>query len=199
MSEINTVLISSQSSNNYKLYLCSEIGTPEEHLDVIQALQAATGNDTVDLYINNRGGYLSTTTQIIDAIKNCEAVVMGHLVGDAMSAGSIIFLACDSWRVAESVTLMIHNYSSGSSGKGHEMYAQSDYDRKEYPNFFRSWYRDFLSEGEMEDVLKGGDIYMTTDEIMERLLNLIEVRQERTLEEELAEIKEAKKKKVKKD
>lgn len=190
MTEISTVLRQTQEMGLYQVYLCETIGEPKDHLDVIQALNSATPMDAVDLFINTVGGYLSTSTQIIDAIKNCEGVVTGHLVGEALSAGSMILLACENIRVAEGSTLMIHNYSSGAYGKGHEIYSQVDFMKKAYPKYFRKYYGDFITEEEMESVLAGNDLWMDDEEITKRLENMIEIRQEIADKEDAVEEQE---------
>jgi len=198
MGEVQTVLVQNNEYYNYRLYLCGEITEPSEHIDIIQALHNAGPDDTVDLFINSGGGNLVTAIQIMDAIKHCNASVTGHLVGEALSAGGMLFLACDSWRVADFATLMIHNYTGGAIGKGHELYSSIGYMKKTYPEFFKAFYKDFLSEAEMNRVLAGEDIWMETEEIMERLNNLVILRRQAILDEEEAELKASKKKTKKK-
>lgn len=190
MAEVQTVMVQSQESFNYKLYICGEIGDPSDHSEIIQALHNATPMDNVEIYINSGGGNLVTAIQIMDAIKHCDALVTGHLVGEALSAGGIILLSCDSWRISDYATLMVHNFSGGVFGKGHEMYSSVDYIKRVYPEFFKSFYQDFLEEEEINHVLAGNDMWMETEEIMERLNNLVTIRRKRIEDEEKAAFEE---------
>jgi hypothetical protein len=64
---------------------------------------------------------------------------------------------------------MIHNYSGGTFGKGGEMMDQLTFESKWSENLFRDAYTDFLSAQEIKDVLKGQDLWLSADQVVERL------------------------------
>jgi ATP-dependent protease ClpP protease subunit len=64
---------------------------------------------------------------------------------------------------------MIHNYSGGASGKGHEMKAQMDFTDSQLNKAFNEVYGGFLTAHEMELVIAGKDFWMGKDEVIKRL------------------------------
>ena len=66
---------------------------------------------------------------------------------------------------------MIHNYSTGMQGKGHELKAYQKFTDQELNKTFREYYLGFLTEDEMEDVINGRDIWLNTDEAQKRWKN----------------------------
>ena len=63
---------------------------------------------------------------------------------------------------------MIHNYSSGIQGKGHEMKARQTFIDNELNKSFERYYLGFLSEEEITDVIEGKDIWLNSQEVMQR-------------------------------
>ncbi len=63
---------------------------------------------------------------------------------------------------------MIHNYSGGASGKGHEMKAQMDFTDAELNKAFAEIYGGFLTPHEMELVIAGKDLWMGKAELLAR-------------------------------
>ena len=53
-------------------------------------------------------------------------------------------------------------------GKGHEMKARQKFTDDHLNAAFKSFYSGFLSSKEMEDVLEGQDMWMSTDEVINR-------------------------------
>ena len=64
---------------------------------------------------------------------------------------------------------MCHNYSSGTFGKGGEMYDQMSFERTWSEGLFRDVYDGFLTDKEINAMLDGRDIWLATDDVMKRL------------------------------
>ena len=150
------------------VYLTDQIEDPSTYAQLVHTLNNAYKGDTVTLHINNGGGYVDSGFMIIDAIKNSKAVVKAKLSGTVASVATIITLACDNIEVANYIQFMIHNYSGGASGKGHEMKAQMDFTDAELNKAFSEIYGGFLTEHEMELVIAGKDMWMGKDELLGR-------------------------------
>ena len=90
------------------------------------------------------------------------------VTGTVASAGTLIAMACSSLAVSPHVSFMIHNYSGGMAGKGHEMKARQKFTDDHLNEAFTSFYSGFLSKDEMEKVIEGTDIWMTTPEVNTR-------------------------------
>ena len=150
------------------VYLADSIEAPSEYNKLCHVLDNAYKGDTITLHINNGGGYVDAGFMIIEAIKNSKAAVTAKLSGTVASVSTIIALSCDDIIAANYVQFMIHNYSGGAQGKGHEMKAQMDFTDSELNKAFTEIYGGFLTDHEMELVIAGKDIWMGKDELLNR-------------------------------
>jgi ATP-dependent protease ClpP protease subunit len=150
------------------VYLTDDIEAPSEYNKMCHILTNAYPEDTITHHINNRGGYVDSGFMIIAANKASKAKIHGKLSGTVASVATIITLSCDTIEVADYVQFMIHNYSGGASGKGHEMKAQMDFTDAELNKAFAEIYGGFLTPHEMELVIAGKDLWMGKDELLAR-------------------------------
>lgn len=168
----------------YEIYICGEIEEPECYIDTFDTLRHARVDDTVKIYLNSFGGNLFTSIQFLRVMSECAGEVIVSIEGAAMSAATLIFLAADSVEITPNSSVMIHNYSSGTFGKGNEMHYQIEHERKWSKALFKQVYEDFLSDAEITAVLDGKDIWLDSDEVLARLTKRAELRKElRELEE----------------
>jgi hypothetical protein len=63
---------------------------------------------------------------------------------------------------------MIHNYSGGMSGKGHEVKARQRFTDVHLNTAFASFYSGFLTNEEIDNVIDGVDLWMGAEEVSER-------------------------------
>lgn len=159
------------SESGIDAYIQDEIGEPSYYSELCHILRSTPKGMTVNLHINTPGGMIDSATQIIDAITESKAKVVARLTGTVASAGTIIALSCDEVIPAAHLSFMIHNYSAGLYGKGHEMKARQEFMDKSLNTSFKSFYAGFLTEKEMEDVIDGKDIWIGTEEVAERWAN----------------------------
>ena len=159
------------------IYISGSIDAPEQYLDELQALREAQESDTVRIYINSVGGYVSTAVQIVNAIRNCKASVTAVLEGECHSAAGYIFLACDNWEVNQGVLMLIHNYSGGAYGKGGDLVDNVRANDKWVKSIMSVAYEGFLSKSELDQVNLNQDIWLETEEILERLETLSTLRE----------------------
>ena len=150
------------------IYLTAPIEAPEDYSKLCYGLDHAYPSETAKLHINNGGGFIDSAFMIIDSIENSKAVVTGKLSGTVASASTIIALSCASIEVADHTGFMVHNYSGGVQGKGHEMKAQMEFTDAELSEAFADIYGGFLTEHEMELVIAGKDYWMGKKEILAR-------------------------------
>ena len=165
-------------------YITNEIAEPCEYNELCYRLKTASEAEVFTLVINTPGGIIDSALMLIDAIKQSPAKVIADISGTVASAGTIITLACDEVIVADHTAFMIHNYSaSGISGKAHELKAYQAFSEKSLENAFRTFYKGFLSEKEMNAVIDGQDLWMGSDDILSRLPNLYASKLEPNLSE----------------
>jgi ATP-dependent protease ClpP protease subunit len=158
-----------KSGQHTDVFLTESIEAPSEYNQLCHMLTHAYPSESTKLHINNGGGYIDAGFMIIDAIKNSNAKVTARLSGTVASAATIIALACDDIEVTPHTSFMIHNYSGGAQGKGHEMKAQMDFTDAELNEAFEAIYGGFLTPSEMELVIAGKDYWMGRGEVVDRL------------------------------
>lgn len=157
-----------------KAYLTGAIEEPHLYNELCYLLQTADGDTSVDLYINTPGGIIDSAFMLASAIDSSKATVTGHLSGTVASAGTIISMVCDKLELTPHLSFMIHNYSGGMQGKGHEMKARQKFTDEHLNRAFKHFYSGFLSDEEMEKVIEGTDIWMSTEEVNDRWNQRIE-------------------------
>jgi len=150
-------------------------------------IQTAGPDDVIFMHLNTVGGYMDAGIQIINAMKSSNAHVIASIEGEVSSMGTFIFLAADEFIVHDNSSMMIHNYSGGVFGKGHEQIAALESATTWSRDFMHRMYIPFLSEEEVDRVIAGADVYMHPPEIRERLVNMVEImRAEQEAEEKAA-------------
>ncbi len=159
-------------------YLCGEIKSAEEYVEWFHILRAAGENDVIYIRINSEGGDLFSALQICRAIQESNATIVCSVEGICMSAATLIFLSGDRFELSDHTMFMFHNYSSGTIGKGGEMYDQITHFRAWSEKLFNSFYKDFLTPDEIKSMLDNKDIWLDAGEVAKRLEKRITSEQE---------------------
>jgi ATP-dependent Clp protease protease subunit len=162
------------ASTVVNLYLCGEIKAAEEYVEWFQLFRAAGETDIIYIRINSEGGDLFAALQIVRAIQESNATIICSVEGICMSAATLIFLSADRFELSDHTMFMFHNYSSGTIGKGGEMYDQITHFRAWSDKLFNSFYKDFLTPEEIKSMLDNKDIWLDAEEVAKRLKNRIE-------------------------
>lgn len=171
--------------NEYHFNLMGHIGEPENYTDLLNTLRSANSGDKVFIHINSPGGWVSTAVQIVNTMKNSEATVYGIVESEAASAATIIFLACDVWMVEDDTICMFHQYTGGGWNEGHKLKAQIAAMDNWISELNRKYYKDFLTDEELDDMMQGKDFWFTAEQMRERLERLVEIRTKAMEEMEL--------------
>jgi ATP-dependent Clp protease protease subunit len=172
----------------HTFYINGEIESPDNYTDVFEIIRNATQNDVVKIHINSPGGDLFTAIQFMRVLGETEAKVITSVEGACMSAATLIFLCGEQFEVSEHSVFMFHNYSTIMMGKGGELYDNIVHDRKWSENLLKTAYEGFLEEDEITSILNNKDIWISGDEIQNRLENYAEVK--RSQMEEVEETSE---------
>jgi ATP-dependent protease ClpP protease subunit len=145
-----------------------DIAEPKVYRKAFHLLDTASSNDIVKIRINTYGGLIHTANEFCNYLLATPAKTIGE-IHTAISAGSMIAFHCDELVVCDYATIMIHACSYGDAGKVHEIKAQSDFAEKEQKDRFMRTYTGFLTDKEIEEVIKGRDIWLYEDEIKKRV------------------------------
>lgn len=171
------VLHTPYTSSVYDVYLDGEISEPSSYREIYHAMINAGPQDLVLLHINSNGGRIDAGTQIINHIKNCKAKVVGVMHNNAASMASAIMLSCDDWELNTFSTVMCHSCSYGMVGKQSDVRAGVEFTTKFNERFIRETYTGFLTEEEIDRVLKGDDLYFDAEQLDEKLTKFKEYRE----------------------
>lgn len=164
-------LVKDSYTKTYSAYITGAIEEPFMYNELCHILRTADEYMTINLYINTPGGIIDSAFMIANAMKECKGKIVGYLSGTVASAGTIISMACDELVPSDHLSFMIHNYSGGIAGKGHEMKARQKFTDDHLSAAFESFYSGFLTSEEMQSVIEGTDLWMGTEEVSQRWAN----------------------------
>lgn len=157
------------TSHIYEFYISGTIESPEEYIEWFDTIRHCNADDVVKIYINSYGGDMYSGIQFMRVLAETKATVVCSVEGACMSAATMIFLCADQFEVTPHSSFMIHNYSSGTFGKGGEQYDQIQHERKWSEGLLREVYDGFLTEDEIRSLLNNKDLWMDVDEVIVRM------------------------------
>jgi ATP-dependent protease ClpP protease subunit len=188
---------SSEYAHVHEYYINGGIEGPEKYTQWFHQIRNAKPTDIIKLHLNSFGGDMFTAIQFMHCFNQSSAHLHVSVEGACMSAATLLFLIADDWEISPHSMFMFHNYSSGTFGKGGEMYDSITHERKWSETLFRDVYQGFLDDDEIKSILDNKDIWMDAEEVVERLGSRAEFFESLRAAEE-AKKKPAKKKAAKK-
>ena len=171
----NLVSFGKQTKNIFHLWLIDEIGDARSFMKWFDILQSASEDDLVVIHINCWGGELFTAVQIITQIKMCQAPVLCQIESACASAATMIALACDGLTCYPHAYMMIHTSSGCSFGKQSDIKREEEFYNPWLENFFHEIYKHFLTKKEIQEVLAGHDLWLRSDEVMDRFKRRVDI------------------------
>lgn len=157
--------------NITEVFLSDAVEDPSNYDEFCYKLSKATVNDEFIIHLNTPGGIIDSAKMVYTGMCNSKAKITVRCTGTVASAGTIIAMAADELILAPYTAFMIHNYSGGVSGKGHEIKAQQQFVDRELNVFFTEIYNGFLTPAEIRQVIEGKDLWMGSAEVVTRWAN----------------------------
>jgi len=185
-----------QQIANYTVPIDGSFREPAFYRGVINMLMNASEQDTAAFIINSPGGSLAGLLSLLEGINMTKANTVALVVGSASSAASMFALHCNEVYVGDNATFLCHNISYGTGGKGSDVLAHVQHTTSSASKLLRKTYKHFLSEIEITDMINGKEIYMESDEIVERLQQREELTQAELEKENKAAVAKPKRKPV---
>lgn len=165
-----------ETYNNYDIFLDENIREPAYYRQAFHTLRTAREGDRVNIILNNGGGRIDSAICFRNLIQECDASVLAILEGETHSAASMIALSCDGVHVKPYASMMIHHASFGSGGTVQNVMDHVNFTSKQTERLIRDVYASFLSEAELDEVVRNREIWLTDEEIGERLDRMFEAR-----------------------
>lgn len=173
-------------------YVCGEIEEASKYIDWFDEIRHADKSDIIKIYINSPGGDLFTAIQFMRILRETNAHVIASVEGACMSAATLIFLSAVEFEISQHSNFMFHNYSGRTYGKGGEMMDQLLYERKWSETLLYDAYANFLTNREIKSILANKDIWLNSEQVVQRLNKRSETRDAATAEVAKHAIKESK-------
>jgi ATP-dependent protease ClpP protease subunit len=158
-----------RKGGTFKINIHDALLSPDQLIWAVQALDAATEDDMVEISLQSPGGALDAADYFIHAMRKAEAHIHIIATGNVSSAASLILLNADSFELSEGFSSLIH---CGSLGTGrvalNEYNARTVFDGKFMERILRSHYEGFLNSEDLDNLLKGQDLWLDEAGWMER-------------------------------
>ena len=158
----------------YEIYINSiAINSENDISELLHCLRSASYNDQIKIYLNNPGGCVVTTFQIINAMQDCQANITTIADGDVSSAATFIFLAGDDQVVNEHCTFLFHGCLIGGTPgleRLSDNIATLDYTKNLMKPFWDRYYAGFFTSDEITRMQNGEDFQLTTSQVKRRLV-----------------------------
>lgn len=165
----STAFFATRVGTAYSAYISGTIESPSNYIDLFNLIRNLGPDDSLTLHINSHGGDVSTAIQMIRCMGESAGTITCSVEGNCMSAATMIFLSADKFEITALSSFLIHNYSGGTFGKGNEMHSQIDFERQWSKNLFNEVYAGFLTKSEIKEVLDGKDIWLSHEDVAERV------------------------------
>jgi ATP-dependent protease ClpP protease subunit len=150
--------------------ITDDIEAVDQFSTAIHALGLAKEDDEVEITLQCNGGSVDATDALIHAMRKCQAPIHILASGGCHSAASMILLEGDSFELSDGFNALLHCGQNGAGGGVNEYMAKSTFDAEFRTRKFKEAYEGFLSPDEIDNMLKGQDIWLDNKMWYERSL-----------------------------
>jgi ATP-dependent protease ClpP protease subunit len=135
---------------------------------VLNLMSNVSENDSITFILNNHGGSLDVLLPLINLLELTSAHTVALCTGSQSSAATIFAMYCDELVALDFSEFMIHEMQAGFGGTMSNVSRNADSSKKRNKRLVREAYGGFLSPEEIEDVLRGVEVYLCDEEINAR-------------------------------
>jgi len=155
-------------------YLIDEITGVGDYLDFLREVESARDCDIIRVHIDSVGGLVHTGLQLRNALLNTNATVNIYVEGQCLSAATYVMLAGDYIEFAPFSIMMIHAMNYGSAGKFNDVKSHTKFTEPWFEDMTQKIYKDFLTNEEIERVLKGEELWFSAEDAQVRIDKKVE-------------------------
>lgn len=156
--------------NRYTVNITSDFDSSDTYDEVVALLSNATEMDEIVWNVSSYGGYVNSLQMLLGWKNMCVARQTHVLHSNADSCASAFFLSdADQYIVGDGATMFCHEIQAGVGGTTSNMSRHMEHLKKTNEDFIKRTYHNFLAEQEIDEILKGVEVFLTADEIKKRL------------------------------
>lgn len=156
--------------NSVDVYLDTPIYELSYYRDLLHYMRSMEQGDELRIWIDTDGGSTDSALAIAQAMDKSEGDILCIISGKAYSAGGLIALSAPNLIVQENASFMVHTVSYGTgAAKAGNLNSMVDFYTKEVNKIIYKYYKGFLTDQEIEDVINGKDFWFDSEEIIRRL------------------------------
>lgn len=170
-------------TSEYDVMFDRDIDNSNEFHEEFYTMRQAGEGDLVNIHMDSMGGACSTISTFEHIKSKSSAHFHGILQGKAFSAGSAIFLLCDTQEVGALSEMMIHTSQQGMRGHSQEVEEWGKQTARGARIMMELVYKDFLTQDEIDRCLDGKVMWLDSTQIKERLANREAIRNQQSAEE----------------
>jgi len=157
-------------ATKFTVYINGTIGSPQDFLEAVHALERVGLNDQVVLHINSEGGRIDGAVELLAAMQSCPVQTHARTTALCMSAATLPLLYADTFEIGDHCNFMIHNYSSAVSGSGSSMMNRVSATQDWVHTLMEELYSPLLTPEELDQVFKHDkELYFTGAQLKERI------------------------------
>lgn len=160
------LFVGNMPGKKYEVYLKGTFEGPETYHKLYHLLEHASRHDEFTFYLNSYGGRLDAGIQFINKLRATKAHTRCIVESSSYSMGAIFPFACKETELREYVTLMFHNFSTGSGRtKGNEIMLSVGATSAMFKKLLSEVCGKVLTKDEIINIVEGKDLYLTREEI----------------------------------
>lgn len=137
-------------------------------------------NDELEFSITSGGGSMEGLIALLDVVNTTEANVTAVIKGECHSAASMLAVSCPNIIVSPYASMLVHNASLGAGrAKAYDLKQYVDHSTDFCNNLFRDVYEGFLTDDEIEEVIRGKELWMGAAEISDRIEKMMQYKKDK--------------------
>ena len=161
-----------QERMDWRLYITELGDDPKNHIEAIDMIRTAEEEDVVEIMLTSPGGYCKIADMYLSAIADSKAKVITRAIGECASAATTIFLAGHERVCDDGAYFMFHNVQFGLGGDSATVFTRSKFYERLFKEKHYKQMSEVLTKEELAELFeRAGEVYLTAEEMRERLQN----------------------------
>lgn len=153
---------------HYTVHLDQVFEEKGDYRGVLNLLSEVTENDGITFILNNHGGSMDIILPLINMLELTSAHTVALCTGSQSSAATIFAMYCDELVALDFSEMMLHEIQTGHIGTMSNVVRDVESTKRRNERLIGEAYGGFLSQEEIDDLLRGVEIYLSDEEIRAR-------------------------------